>query len=392
MTIDNESSLGGETVLFELANLQSHNYNSSTDRLNNDESRKVTRRKKFTSRKSSSGADTSASDNSDSEVKRQELIIVSKDHDWARTASSRSRNKYRGLTPTTNGDRSRPLSSSEFKDDELGQISRAKSLVDDMSPFKPTDSNLKTLSVEHRMANMSQMSISSQISKNNSVRQRSSETPHNPHSTTPTPRESIVFNRGDDKPFAKILLQSKSLTEPTVAINGIRRSSSSSTGSTGHTEKFPASNHERPLNNESLIQTKLDEFAKNSVKKNESYNQAIDSYERANNFLSEIEKKMDKEKESAEENSERVNVQSNETSFELKDDKKLLGSQDGELLKAKLEADMELSPSSSRNVRRVNRKKNGALIANSPGQTTKSLVKAQSLPPNRSCSRCCVII
>ncbi len=58
------------------------------------------------------------------------------------------------------------------------------------------------------MANMSQMSISSQLSKNNSIRHHTrSETPsQHQHSATPTPRESIVFNRGDEKPIAKILL------------------------------------------------------------------------------------------------------------------------------------------------------------------------------------------
>jgi hypothetical protein len=55
---------------------------------------------------------------------------------------------------------------------------------------------------------MSQMSISSQLSKNNSIRHHTrSETPsQHQHSATPTPRESIVFNRGDEKPIAKILL------------------------------------------------------------------------------------------------------------------------------------------------------------------------------------------
>ena len=64
------------------------------------------------------------------------------------------------------------------------------------------------LSVEHRVSNMSQMSISSQLSKNNSIRHHTrSETPsQHQHSATPTPRESIVFNRGDEKPIAKILL------------------------------------------------------------------------------------------------------------------------------------------------------------------------------------------
>lgn len=76
--------------------------------------------------------------------------------------------------------------------------------------------NGKSLSIEHRLANMSQMSINSQLSKNNSIRHRpsGSETPlhqqlsqmSSQHSATPTPRESIVFNRGDEKPYEKILL------------------------------------------------------------------------------------------------------------------------------------------------------------------------------------------
>ena len=67
---------------------------------------------------------------------------------------------------------------------------------------------------------MSQMSINSQLNKNNSIRLRNSIITNNTelsnnntntnqqqqHSTTPTPRESIVFNRGDDQPpISKIL-------------------------------------------------------------------------------------------------------------------------------------------------------------------------------------------
>ena len=71
----------------------------------------------------------------------------------------------------------------------------------------------KSLSIEHRLANMSQLSISSQLSKNNSFRVQNRagvcDTPiQHQHSATPTPRESTVFNRGDRNPFAKILSQS----------------------------------------------------------------------------------------------------------------------------------------------------------------------------------------
>ncbi len=78
--------------------------------------------------------------------------------------------------------------------------------------------NLKILSVENRLANISQMSISSTLSKTNSIKHNSnsktnaiggSETPIHLHSTTPTPRESVVFKRGDEKPISKILQQQK---------------------------------------------------------------------------------------------------------------------------------------------------------------------------------------
>ena len=60
------------------------------------------------------------------------------------------------------------------------------------------------------------MSISSQLSKTNSIRHNSRsgacDTPiQHIHSSTPTPRESIVFNRGDEKPIAKILLQQQQI-------------------------------------------------------------------------------------------------------------------------------------------------------------------------------------
>lgn len=73
----------------------------------------------------------------------------------------------------------------------------------------------RALSIEHRQANMSQMSISSQLSKNSSIRNH-----HHHHqaamivqqmlNNSTTPRESLVFFRSDDKPIAKILLQQNS--------------------------------------------------------------------------------------------------------------------------------------------------------------------------------------
>ena len=168
------------------------------------------------------------------------------DYEWNRasSASSKSHTKSRQNSCGANGpesgglagERTRPLSiSSERADkDELVEaLSRAKSLLVDANAahhssavackqsfsvsscnsheplVNASSSSSKTLSAEHRAANMSQMSISSQLSKNNSVRHHPnrSDTPNQRlHSATPTPRESIVFNRGDEKPpIAKIL-------------------------------------------------------------------------------------------------------------------------------------------------------------------------------------------
>ena len=391
-----EAELTGDEKRFEsnhsdFANVPT-GYNSSTDKIN-DEARKVTRRKKFTSRKSSSGADTSCSDNSDTESKRQDLLIT-KEHDWNRSASSRSRAKFRtGLSVTTDPLRVRPLSiSSDCKEEEAGQMSRAKSMLDEMSPFKPNEANLKTLSVEHRMANMSQMSISSQLSKNNSVRHRSSDAPHNPHSTTPTPRESIVFNRGEEKPFARIFLQqSKSLVEQTpTSLNGDARRSSSSSSSDTSAKTMNQNGKQRHLSNEALIQAKLEELGKNSVRNNESYNRAIDSFERANQFLTEIEKKLDAVV--SDESADRL--VNNESSFETnKDDKKLLGSDENE---PKIDRPVKTDEartveSTERSFKCVNRKKNGALLKNA---TLKSEAKTggESLSAHRPCTRCCLIL
>lgn len=136
-----------------------------------------------------------STDTSDSETEQN------RHHEWARSTSSSSRSRPR---MRSSNNFTRPLSVSsdnEHSNSQLGQ-----------TPFSS-----KTLSVEHRLANMSQMSINSQLSKNNSFRhQRSTvvgnETPANIFSqqissTTPTPRESVVFNRGDDKPIVKLLQQ-----------------------------------------------------------------------------------------------------------------------------------------------------------------------------------------
>ena len=94
------------------------------------------------------------------------------------------------------------------------QQQQPQQLGNDLAP--PSNYNLKSLSIEHRLANISQMSISSQLSKTNSIRHNNRsgacDTPvQHVHSSTPTPRESIVFNRGDEKPIAKILLQQQQL-------------------------------------------------------------------------------------------------------------------------------------------------------------------------------------
>ena len=118
-------------------------------------------------------------------------------------------------------------------------ITRARSLAEAPASYKASQQQQQSsgaLSVEHRQANMSQMSISSQLSKNSStaaaVRQHQHHAPppppttthqtmsamlsgvHNSSSSVPTPRESLVFFRGDEKPIAKILLQQHSVTKP----------------------------------------------------------------------------------------------------------------------------------------------------------------------------------
>lgn len=204
----------------------------------------------------SSGADT-GSDTSDNELRNLSLNTKEiKDFDWNRSASSSSRSRSKSsrqnnhtanLTVLTEQQRVRPLSiSSETnnKEDttslkqehqsfnmrtkslaEEGNIQSSLSFLNQNKQYLSVSSSNsndhlstnfnsigKSLSVEHRIANMSQMSINSQLSKNNSLRfpnrPGACDTPiqHYQHSTTPTPRESIVFNRGDEKPIAKILL------------------------------------------------------------------------------------------------------------------------------------------------------------------------------------------
>jgi len=125
------------------------------------------------------------------------------------------------------------------------------------------------------------MSINSQLSKNNSIRLRDpnatplqhSNSVGNQHSTTPTPRESIVFNRGDERPIAKILLSTAKSSSDTLdandGINGkIHKSVHSMNSITDDEElidginardsvqsRFYLSNHDRMLNsNDNLSQ------------------------------------------------------------------------------------------------------------------------------------------
>lgn len=103
--------------------------NSSTDRLEKNS-------KKFSKISHSSGADTSCSDNSDSEFKKQKHDFLGlKDHDWSRSASSssaRSRTRYRNSANANiahslveKPKRERPLSISAdttYKEDVNGDL------------------------------------------------------------------------------------------------------------------------------------------------------------------------------------------------------------------------------------------------------------------------------
>ena len=260
------------------------------------------------------------------------------DYEWNRasSASSKSHTKSRQNSCGANGgpenglanERTRPLSiSSERadKDESVDALSRAKSLVDSNSahaqhnssykqsfsvsscnshdPLMNTSSNTigKTLSVEHRAANMSQMSISSQLSKNNSIRHHHnrSDTPNQHlHSATPTPRESIVFNRGDEKPIAKILhnklhneLSFSAEDKESDVVVGKKVGESKSAelnGESGEKETKKKSSvtsiSEAVIisskGNDALIQAKIDGFNRSSAgsnirPKNESYSNAV---------------------------------------------------------------------------------------------------------------------
>lgn len=243
----------GETT--ELNYLSNRNFSNSVEKLDLP---KIDPQAAFTTianNRKKYSSETSCSDNSDNELKIHGL----KDYDWNRSASSsaRSRNRYRhshNLPSSLNeqaNKRTRPISistdSNDLGNDNLNnpnqklamfhtellsnhkESAASSGCLSITSPYKQSvssansndylNNNLvsKSLSIEHRLANMSQMSINSQLSKNNSIRLRqhqssSTETPgqqvQQMLSTTPTPRESIVFNRGEDKPIAKILLQS----------------------------------------------------------------------------------------------------------------------------------------------------------------------------------------
>lgn len=310
---------------------------SSADKLNSQETSK-NRIKLFTTKVPSSGADTS-SDTSDNELRNIAFNTNKeiKDFDWNRSASSSSRSRSKSSRHTTANNlavlneqqRQRPLSISSDqtnhntnnKEDSSVSLKhehfnfRTKSLADESHllainylnqngpnrpylsvsssnsndhlsannfPTAPTGSIGKSLSVEHRIANMSQMSINSQLSKNNSLRfpNRSGacDTPvqHlHQHSTTPTPRESIVFNRGDEKPIAKILLsqhhQLKSQNSADFALLNNQLNSLSSNSSTPRSS-FRGShnnNQSQPVTPQPLLNTKksngIEEYNENLI-------------------------------------------------------------------------------------------------------------------------------
>ncbi len=327
----------------------------------------------------SSGAETS-SDNSDTEFKLNHLNhhqmkqdLAALNYDWNRSASSsaRSRNKYRQQSNnqikslSEQQQRSRPLSiSSETNDlnqqssndmfklpifhNELlnntkegtsssGCINTVSSpsykqmysyqansndqLQSSGTPGLGLISMLanssKALSIEHRLANMSQISINSQLSKNNSIRHHSRpgvcDTPNNllqQPSTTPTPRESIVFNRGDEKPpIAKILLNQSGVvssgnkfqslsgsTEQQIFQESKRCSMQTNHGRTSNEHEEEHLQSKKVKNNvEIMLQTKVDNFIatnnnnNNSIvrQNNQSYSLAISSLPIISNTLGE---------------------------------------------------------------------------------------------------------
>jgi hypothetical protein len=164
---------------------------------------------KFASRFSSaSGGESSTSELSDQEVSKGLLHETNK-----KNRKKRSKKHQPRLRPVS-------VSDTSGTDEQAQQLvtNRAKSVDTSMvtnDAMPPFNYNAKTLSVEHRLANTSQMSISSTLSKTNSIKHNTnkvgaisgSDTPIHAHSATPTPRESVVFKRGDEKPISKILQQ-----------------------------------------------------------------------------------------------------------------------------------------------------------------------------------------
>ncbi len=210
--------------------------------------------------------------------------ITGLEYDWSRSASSsgRSRNRYRPAEAQPATKRIRPLSTShDAPADPAAQpltkesASSSGCLANLTSPYKQSGSNdylassltAKSLSIEHRLANMSQMSINSQLSKNNSIRARDPANPAatplqhsasmgNQHSTTPTPRESIVFSRGDDRPIAKILLShAKSSTDTSDGLHATHKSTNSMNSATDEESRFYTSNRDRLSDSGSNVTT-----------------------------------------------------------------------------------------------------------------------------------------
>ena len=423
-------------------------------------------KKKFTPHNrisASSGAETSCSDNSDTELKhhgmKPELLVI-KDYDWNRSASSsdRSRNRLRNQNNNNqvkslneqqsinHTQRTRPLSISsetngkeEFNSNPAGfnsellsnnkESASSSGCLNLTSPnyrqsFSTSNSNDylasslqgKTLSVEHRMANMSQMSINSQLSKNNSIRFPSRpgvcDTPNfqlgQQHSTTPTPRESIVFNRGDEKPIAKILsgqssLQTKSFQNEASLLVGDQVDSVEAdkilqTPSVADTkpkqyETFSLNNHERPdeysellagANIENMLQLKMEQFNATSSscvsvarQNNDSYSKAINGELKRSSHDSAVESK-------SHESPKSLPDMSGPHSNSLKSNKSvetngLLVSQDEKLLKHS-----SLSQKQSRSTKTSFKSK--------PERESASTLSSKQFFSAKGCTKCCTII
>lgn len=235
---------------------------------------------------SSDDNNSSDTDNIQSKTNLKESLVLIEDYDWSRTASTSSSSKSRRLQNHYQQKRPLSMSSSTEKPPPSQQPNPDPDPTHRHSHHFSNNPNMRAksenhehehlngkgggLSVEHRVSNMSQMSISSQLSKNNSIRMhtRSETQSQHQHSATPTPRESIVFNRGDEKPLAKILL---SLNQ------SLKMSSNKDRQELISNDELPASESaDESRNNELLIKKKIEKF-NNTITSvnNDSYSNAI---------------------------------------------------------------------------------------------------------------------